>query len=109
MTSKAARLRALNDQLRTTFVGGAVMITQGIEAIPIPKRRRILQQVRSFDAFTEDNDPHGEHDCAILEAEGERIMFKIDYYDREVSFHSPDPSDSAVTTRILTIMLASEY
>jgi hypothetical protein len=109
MTSKAARLRALNDQLRTTFVGGAVMITQGIEAIPIPKRRRILQQVRSFDAFTEDNDPHGEHDCAILEAEGERIMFKIDYYDREVSLHSPDPADPAVTTRILTIMLASEY
>jgi hypothetical protein len=109
MTDQAERLRALNDQLRTTFVGGAVMITQGVEAIPIPRRKLILEQVRQFAAFTPDNDPYGEHDCAILEAEGEKIMFKIDYYDRDVKFHSPDPTDPAVTTRVLTIMLACEY
>jgi Protein of unknown function (DUF3768) len=109
MTKATERLRALNDQLRTTFVGGTVMITRGVEAIPFAKRRRILEQVRSFDAFDAENDPHGEHDCAILEAEGERILFKIDYFDRSVRVHSPDPADPAVTTRILTIMLASEY
>jgi hypothetical protein len=109
MTSKAERLRALNDQLRTTFIGGAVMITQGVEAIPIARRQRILKRVRNFDDFNANNDPHGEHDCAILETEGERILFKIDYYDRDVNLHSPDPSDPAVTTRILTIMLACEY
>ena len=109
MTSKAERLRALNDQLRSTFIGGAVMITQGVEAIPIAKRQRILQQVRTFDNFNDDNDSHGEHDCATLDAEGERILFKIDYYDRDVNLHSPDPGDPAVTTRILTIMLAREY
>jgi Protein of unknown function (DUF3768) len=109
MTDKAERLRALNDQLRTTFVGGAVMITQGVEAIPIPRRKLILERVRQFSAFTPDNDPHGEHDCAILEAEGEKILFKIDYYDRDVKLHSPDPTDPAVTTRVLTIMLACEY
>jgi len=109
MNSKAERLRALNDQLRTTFIGGTVMITKCIEAIPFAKRKRILEQVRSFAAFDAENDHHGEHDCAILEAEGERILFKIDYYDRSVRVHSPDPTDPAVTTRILTIMLASEY
>ena len=109
MSDKAERMRALNDQLRTTFVGGAVMITQGVEAIPIPRRKLILEQVRQFSSFTEDNDPHGEHDCAILEAEGEKIMFKIDYYDRDVKFHSPDPTDPTVTTRVLTIMRADEY
>jgi Protein of unknown function (DUF3768) len=109
MSDKAERMRALNDQLRTTFVGGAVMITQGVEAIPIPRRKLILEQVRRFAAFTPDNDPYGEHDCAILEADGERIMFKIDYYDRDVNMHSPDPTDPAVTTRVLTIMLACEY
>jgi Protein of unknown function (DUF3768) len=109
MSDKAERLRALNDQLRTTFIGGAVMITQGVEAIPIPRRKLILEQVRGFAAFTPDNDPYGEHDCAILEAEGEKIMFKIDYYDRDVKLHSPDPTDPAVTTRVLTIMLACEY
>ena len=63
MSDKAERMRALNDQLRTTFVGGAVMITQGVYAIPIPRRKLILEQVRGFAAFTPDNDPYGEHDC----------------------------------------------
>ena len=85
------------------------MITQGVEAIPIARRQHILEQVRRFDKFNESNDPHGEHDCAIVDVEGERILFKIDYYDRDVNLHSPDPSDPAVTTRILTIMLACEY
>ena len=109
MATATERLRALNDQLRSSFVGGAVTITKGVESIPFAKRRRILDQVRGFDAFDADNDPHGEHDCALLEAEGERILFKIDYYDRSMRVHSPDPTDPAVTARILTIMLASEY
>jgi hypothetical protein len=109
MTNKAERMRALNDQLRTTFVGDAVMITQGVEAIPIARRKLILEQVRGFAAFTPDNDPYGEHDCATLEAEGEKVIFKIDYHDRDLQMHSPDPTDPAVTTRVLTIMLACEY
>jgi len=36
-------------------------------------------------------------------------MFKIDYYDRSLHAHSPDASDADVTSRVLTIMLASEY
>ena len=37
------------------------------------------------------------------------IFFKIDYYDRALSGHSPDPADPAVTQRVITIMLATEY
>jgi len=36
-------------------------------------------------------------------------MFKIDYYDKDLNFHSPDPADPTVTERIITIMLADEY
>ena len=37
------------------------------------------------------------------------IFFKIDYYDRTLTHHSPDPADPAVTERVITIMLADEY
>jgi hypothetical protein len=45
----------------------------------------------------------------VLTIDGRRIIFKIDYYDRDLQFHSPDASDPAVTERVLTIMLAEEY
>jgi hypothetical protein len=37
------------------------------------------------------------------------IFFKIDYYDRTLSHHSPDPGDPSVTERVITAMLAEEY
>ena len=36
-------------------------------------------------------------------------MFKIDYYDQNLSMHSPDPADPAITQRVITIMLAEDY
>jgi hypothetical protein len=107
--SKTDRIRELNDAFRRTFVGGAVMITQGIEAMPLDQRRSILQKIREFDAFSEDNDPHQEHDFGSIDEAGIRCFFKIDYYDRKTEFGSPDPADPAVTTRVLTIMRADEY
>ena len=107
--SKTDRIRALNDAFRRTFVGGAVMITAGVEAMPIAKRGAPLQKVRGFEAFSEDNDPHGEHDFGAVDEAGVRCFWKIDYYDRKTEFGSPDPADPAVTTRVLTIMLAEEY
>ncbi len=59
--------------------------------------------------FTPDNDPFGEHDFGAFEQNGERIVWKIDYYDLAMEFGSPDPADPYQTTRVLTIMLAGEY
>jgi hypothetical protein len=107
--STAERIRALNDAFRRTFVGGAVMITAGVDAMPVDQRRSLLAKVRAFDAFTDDNDPHGEHDFGAVDEGGVRYFFKLDYYDRNTEFGSPDPADPAVTTRVLTIMRADEY
>jgi hypothetical protein len=107
--SKTDRIRALNDAFRRSFIGGAVMITAGVEAMPLDQRRSLLQKVRNFDAFGENNDPHGEHDFGAVEEAGERFFWKIDLYDRDMEFGSPDPTDPAVTTRVLTIMRADEY
>jgi hypothetical protein len=109
MTTTTERIRALNDQLRTTGQGGDLVVTRGIAALEVDAKASIFAAVQTFDRFTTDNDPHGEHDFGLIEIAGERIMFKIDYYDRSMTGHSPDESDPNVTRRVLTIMLANEY
>ena len=107
--SKTDTIRDLNDAFRKAFIGGAVMVTAGIETLPADQRRSILAKVRSFDAFDADNDPHNEHDFGAVEEHDIRCFWKIDYYDRTMNAGSPDPADPSVTTRVLTIMLAEEY
>jgi hypothetical protein len=106
---KAARIRELNDQLRCKAIGGRIVITRGIQALDADDLRSVLLAVARFDDFSEDNDPWGEHDCATLTVDGHRLIFKIDYYDRDLAYHSPDASDPAVTERVMTVMLAEEY
>jgi hypothetical protein len=107
--TSAARIRDLNDAFRRTFVGGAVVVTAGVATMPAEERRSLLRLVREFEAFDEDNDPHGEHDLGVAEVAGVRYFWKIDYYDREMETLSPDPADLSVTTRVLTVMRADEY
>ena len=104
-----SRIRALNDALRHSLTGGVLMMTRGVIALGLARQLRILEAVAAFDAFDPDNDPYGEHDFGALEVEGERILFKIEYFDRALTGHSPDPADPSVTTRVLTIMLGEEY
>jgi hypothetical protein len=84
------------------------MMTSGIEGLGVVRVARIMAAVAAFDAFTSDNDPYAEHDCAILTVDGVRVLFKVDYFDRNLAYHSPD-ADPAVTERVMTVMLAEEY
>ena len=106
---KTARIRSLNDALRCRGRGGRIMMTAGIEALGSKKIARVLAAIATFDEFSDDNDPYGEHDCAILRVDGLQVLFKIDYYDRTLTAHSDDPSNPAVTERVMTVMLAKEY
>lgn len=104
-----ARIRQLNDHLRTTHTGGRIMLSAGMRALDGATINQIIQSIAQFSDFNERNDPYGEHDCAIIKVEDVNVLWKIDYYDETLTLHSPDPTDDNVTLRILTVMLADEY
>jgi hypothetical protein len=114
MSSTAApttsrRIRVLNDNFRSTFVGGKVVMTAGVAALPLGVKARVILAVQGFDKFNPENDPHEEHDFGSIELAGETYFFKLDYYSLDMEGGSEDPADPEKTTRVLTIMRADEY
>ena len=83
--------------------------TVGIDRLPLADQSAVREKVETFSAFTPDNDPYGERDFGAFEHDGQKILWKIDYYDGTMTKGSEDPSDPKQTVRVLTIMLASEY
>lgn len=111
-TSKAAkqkRIQELNDKFRKTGQGGQHVITSGIQELGPVAVLKLRYRIIAYKDFSDRNDPHGEHDFGSLIFEGNQVFWKIDYYDLTLTSRSPDPADPEVTTRVLTIMLASEY
>jgi len=106
---RSSVIAQLNDELRCRARDGQLAITSGNMDLGPRAVPAVLEAVRSFDQFSPNNDPYGERDFGALTVLGHRIFWKIDYYDRNLQFGSPDPADPAVTTRVLTIMLAGEY
>lgn len=90
---RVARVRALNDLLRTTGIGGRVVLTAGVSGLAPDQLQAVIDAVRSFDSFSPDNDPYGEHDCAVLSVGDASFIWKIDYYDRTLTGGSADASD----------------
>lgn len=101
---RAAEIATLNDKCRSTRI--RVVLTAGVNDT-LSDIMGLMQAVRDFDLFTEDNDPYGEHDFGPLEWHGSKVFWKIDYYDPELKYGC-DPLDVGCK-RVLTVMLASEY
>jgi hypothetical protein len=107
------RIRDLNDAFRKSGLGvatpqGRKMMTAGVRALGMVDVAAIALKVITFNAFSDANDPHGEHDFGSFEHNGQRIFWKIDCYGLDMEQASPDPTDPDVTCRVLTVMLASE-
>ena len=109
MDPRTQRIRALNDELRQNLAAGVAVMTPGVAALGQEAVDRIVKTIAVFDDFCHANDPHEEHDFGAFDADGHRVFFKIDYYDKTLTYHSPDPADRSVTERVITIMLAEEY
>ena len=98
-----------NDNFRKHLSQGTLVLTQGIRSNTKEDLEAIITKVRTFDTFDENNDPYGERDFGAFDYKGKRIFWKIDYYDQEFLYLSPDVSNPIVTNRVLTIMYAEEY
>lgn len=99
----------MNDFLRRYFIGGRVVVSPWVECLDEETFLEVIRKVQTFDNFSEDNDPYGEHDFGKVKVRGKRYFWKIDYYDSDFNGHSEDKSDPSVTERVLTIMRAEEY
>ena len=106
---RITNIRTLNDLFRTTWLTGQVLLTPGIANLPDAIQSRIVETIQTFDAFTPDNDPHGEHDFGAVTVDGHKVFWKIDYYAMDLLHGSDDPADPEINKRVLTIMLAEEY
>lgn len=107
--TQTEQIRALNDRLRQNFSEGMAVLTCGVAALGAEAVERIVKTIAVYDDFCHANDPHQEHDFGSFEADGQVIFFKIDYFDKSLTYHSPDAADRSVTERVITIMLAEEY
>ena len=101
----SAEIARLNDGARDNAV--RYIATRGILSLDPEVISKIYNSVQNFKDFTEDNDPYGEHDFGSLTVAGNKVFWKIDYYNQELSGWC-DPL-SPDCRRILTIMLAEEY
>ena len=106
-------VRELNDNLRRNLFApslhGEVLFTAGVSALRDDNRLALPDEVRCFEDFTPDNDQYGEHDFGAVQFCDNKYFFKIDYYDNDLTAHSPDKSNPALTRRVLTIMQTDEY
>jgi hypothetical protein len=112
------KIRELNDALRKSLTSprrmakfgqsARLVVTSGIQALGLDGMLEVVQAVSNYDDFST-NDPYREHDFGFIDRPTGRVYWKIDYYNRTLSSGSDNPADPAITTRVLTIMLASEY
>ncbi len=85
-------------------------MTSGVASVDADTIAQILEAVRTYDRFGEKIDPYSKHDMVRFSVCGEEYYWKIDYYNRDLALHSPDPADPEVTVQKgPTIMRVEEY
>jgi hypothetical protein len=101
--STCGQIAIRNDVFRRRGLG--YMLTDDV--VNLPDVCRLIKAVQNYSDFDYDNDPHVEHDFGSLDWHGNKVFWKIDYYDPQME-QWEDPHSSRYN-RVLTVMLASEY
>lgn len=115
---EAALIAEQNDAFRRSIPGntsvadapqGQFVMTRGVAALGPDAQVELTRRVAAFDGFNADSDPQGWHEMGVIELEDTTVWFKLDLYDVDYRYGSPEPSDPAQTRRVLTLLLPSEY
>lgn len=88
-------------------ISGKAVLSPGVEALPDAIRDLAVFQTATFETFTADYDPNGEHDFGCFLLEDHIVYWQIQYLDRDGKCHSRPPTN--ISSRLMTIMLADEY
>ncbi|GAA4777353.1 DUF3768 domain-containing protein [Novosphingobium ginsenosidimutans] len=105
---RAEQIARLNDELRQgKSTSGTITITRGVQGITAIDAAQLASELASYKDFDPDNGP--ERDFGQLSLWGHDLLWKVDYYDKQLEYGSEDPADPTVTHRVLTVMLASEW
>lgn len=115
---EAELIAAQNDAFRHSILGttpvadtpqGQFVMTRGVAALGPDAQLDLTRRVAAFDAFNADSDPQGWHEMGVIDLDGKTVWFKLDLYDVDYQYGSPEPSDPKQTRRVLTLLLPSEY
>lgn len=102
-TAETTKIAKLNDTFRKS--GQGITVTPGVQALE--DLIGLIDEIRWFNDFNEDNDPYQEHDFGVVYWYGEKVFWKLDYYDQSLKY-GRHPLDMDCK-RVMTVMLASEY
>lgn len=102
----AARTKVieLNDQLRTTFIGGRVQMTPSVYDLDPRLRGRALAVLARYSKFDADS----EHDWGVFIFAGYSFEWRIEYRRMNGEGLSADPSDPLQTFRVLTLYVVDD-
>jgi hypothetical protein len=110
--TRSEQVAQLNDAFRRDPAKGRFLVTAAVSDKGPVFIAKAAQIVADFNDFKKGDDPYGERDFFAFDLDGERLFFKIDYYDRNdssMTTGSEDPADETKTLRVGTLMLASDY
>jgi hypothetical protein len=60
-----------------------LVVTRGVDALGQEAVMQLVRDMMAFDNFTEDMDPHGDHDFGELRSGDTRVWFKIDQVESD--------------------------